>query len=150
MVFSSVAAMVLNEMLTSGKDKYDNIFNPNRVKPVAGFSNFISHNADVIKQFAGKWFSHEQLPELADLAPGEARVVEFENQKLAIYKSPEGVVHALNPICTHLKCEVKWNNAERTWDCPCHGTRYDYDGRVITGPADQDLEKIEIRELIEK
>ena len=150
MVFSSVAALVLSEMLTTGKNKYDNIFNPNRVKPVAGFSNFISHNADVVKQFVGKWFSHEQLEELSNLAAGEGRVVEFENQKLAIYKSMEGQIYALNPACTHLKCEVKWNNAERSWDCPCHGTRYHYDGTVITGPADQDLEKIEIRELVEK
>ncbi len=150
MVFSSVAALVLQEMLAAGKDRYENIFNPNRVKPIAGFSTFISHNADVVKQFAGKWFSHEQLEELSNLAAGEGKVVEFENQRLAIYKTPEGVIHALNPICTHLKCEVKWNNTELTWDCPCHGTRYNYDGRVITGPADQDLEKIEIRELIEK
>jgi len=150
MVFSSVAATVLHEMLTKGNDKYDNVFNPNRVKPVAGFTNFISHNADVVKQFAGKWFSHEQLDELSNIAAGEAKVVEFENRKLAIYKSTEGVIYALNPICTHLKCEVKWNNTEMTWDCPCHGTRYNYDGKVITGPADQDLERIEIRELVDK
>ena len=150
MVYSSVAALVLSEMLTTGKNKYNNIFNPNRVKPVAGFTNFIKHNADVVKQFAGKWFSHEQLDELSSLARDEAKVVEFENQKLAIYKSKEGLIYALNPICTHLKCEVKWNMTEKTWDCPCHGTRYNYDGKVVTGPADQDLEQIEIRELVNK
>jgi len=150
MVYSSVAALVLKEMVSTGKDQYHNIFSPNRVKPVAGFSNFIKHNADVVRQFAGKWFAHEHLEELSNLAHDEAKVVEYENQKLAIYKSKEGVIYALNPICTHLKCEVKWNLTEKTWDCPCHGARYNYDGKVITGPADHDLEQIEIRELVNR
>ena len=148
MVFSSVAALVLKEMVSTGKDQYHNVFNPNRVKPVAGFSNFIKHNADVVRQFAGKWFAHDHLEELSNLAHDEAKVVEYENQKLALYKSKEGVIYALNPICTHLKCEVKWNMSEKTWDCPCHGARYNYDGKVITGPADHDLELIEIKELV--
>ncbi len=106
--------------------------------------------SDVVKQFAGKWLSHEELPELADLAPGEAKVVVYENKKLAIYKITEGVIHAVNPVCTHMKCEIKWNDAEKSWDCPCHGSRYNYDGRVVTGPAAADLEQIEIKALISK
>jgi Rieske Fe-S protein len=150
MVYSGVAALTLKEILLNEHTRYSDIFNPNRIKPVAGFSNFIRHNADVVRQFAGKWFSHEELPELAGLAPGEAKVVLFENKKLAIHKTTEGVIHAVSPICTHLKCEVKWNEAEKTWDCPCHGARYDYDGKVVTGPADTDLEQVEIRSLINK
>ncbi|MGZ8509971.1 MAG: Rieske 2Fe-2S domain-containing protein, partial [Chitinophagaceae bacterium] len=78
------------------------------------------------------------------------KVVNFENHKIALYKDDDGVLHAVNPICTHLKCEVKWNVAERSWDCPCHGARYSFDGKVLTGPADIDLETLEIRSLIEK
>jgi hypothetical protein len=150
MVYSHVAAMLLKNMLLNEESPYISLFNPNRIKPVAGFKNFISHNADVIKQFAGKWFGHEKLEELADLAPGEGKVVIYNNQKLALYKSEDNVLHALNPICTHLKCDVAWNTAEQTWDCPCHGTRYSYTGKMLTGPADKDLEEIEIRQLIEK
>ena len=150
MVYSNVAALILKEILLNENKKYDDLFDPNRIKPVAGFTNFIKHNADVAKHFVGKWFSHEDLQELADLAPGDAKVVIYENKKLALYKTEDGKVHALNPICTHLKCEVKWNAAEMTWDCPCHGARYSYDGKVITGPADSDLEKIEIRTLVNK
>ena len=95
MVYSSVAALVLKEMLSTGKDHYNNVFNPNRLKPVAGFSNFIKHNADVVKQFAGKWFAHDQLEALSDLAHDEAKIVEYENKKLALYKSQEGVIYAL-------------------------------------------------------
>jgi glycine/D-amino acid oxidase-like deaminating enzyme/nitrite reductase/ring-hydroxylating ferredoxin subunit len=150
MVYSSVAAMLLKKMISNEDSPYRDIFNPNRIKPVAGFVNFIKHNADVIKQFAGKWFGTEELEELAALAPGEAKVVRYNDHKIALYKDEDGVLHAVSPTCTHLKCDVQWNTAERSWDCPCHGARYSFDGRVLTGPADIDLEAIEIRSLIEK
>lgn len=150
MTYSHVAAMLLKNIILDEESPYPDLYNPNRIKPVAGFVNFIKHNADVVKQFAGKWFPHEDLEELAALAAGEEKVVVVGNQKIALYKDDDGHLHAVDPICTHLKCEVKWNRAERSWDCPCHGARYSFDGKVLTGPADRDLEPVEIRSLIEK
>ena len=150
MVYSSVAAILLTDLLTGNENPYSKLYDPNRIKPVAGFVNFIKHNADVAKQFAGKWFPHEELESLAGLSPGEGKVVKYNNEKIAVYKDDEGTLHAVNPICTHLKCEVKWNGAERSWDCPCHGARYSFDGKVLTGPADADLEIVEVKSLIEK
>ncbi|HEX2630022.1 MAG TPA: FAD-dependent oxidoreductase [Chitinophagaceae bacterium] len=150
MTYSHVAALLLKHMLLNEDSPYISLFDPNRLKPVAGFVNFIKHNADVIKQFAGKFFSGETIEELVELAPGEGKIVKLEGHKVGLYKDPSGHLHAINPICTHLKCEVKWNNAELTWDCPCHGARYSCDGKLLTGPADHDLEPIEIRTLIEK
>lgn len=150
MPYSHVAALLLKRMLLNEDSPYISLFDPNRLKPVAGFTNFIKHNADVVKQFAGKWFSGEKLDELVELAPGEGKIVKFEGHKVALYKDPAGQLHAVNPVCTHLKCEVKWNSAELSWDCPCHGARYSCDGKLLTGPADHDLEPIEIRSLIEK
>jgi len=150
MTYSNVAALTLKEILLNEETKYADLFDPNRIKPVAGFTNFIKHNADVAKLFVEKWFSREELQQLVDLAPGEGNVVVYNKHKVALYKDDDGVLHAVNPICTHLKCEVKWNSAERSWDCPCHGARYSYDGKVLTGPTDRDLEAIRIRSLIEK
>ena len=147
MTYSNVAAITLRDMLLNKETPYADLFDPNRIKPVAGFYKFVTHNADVIKQYAGNFFSGEKLHELADLATGEARIVKYEKHKLAIYKDDNGTIHALDPTCTHLKCEVKWNTAEKSWDCPCHGTRYSYNGRLLTGPADHDLERINIRFL---
>ena len=104
----------------------------------------------MVKQFASKWFSHEDLHELAELATEEGKIVKFKDEKMAIYKDEDGGIHALSPICTHVGCEVKWNNAELTWDCPCHGARYSYDGRVLNGPATKNLAKVNVRELITK
>ena len=124
-------------------------FSPSRIKPIAGFDNFVKENADVISQFIGLRFSYEKVKQLAELAPGEAILADWEDKKLALYKDEHGELHAINPICTHMKCSVAWNNAEQTWDCPCHGARYSFEGKVLTGPADHDLEKIEVKTLVE-
>lgn len=149
MTYSSVAALTLRELLLNEEPRYAGLFDPNRIKPVAGFTNFIRHNANVIKQFAGKWFAGEKLQQLAELAPGEGRIVTYNKEKIALYKDGDGGLHAVNPVCKHLKCGVQWNTAERSWDCPCHGARYSYDGKLLTGPADADLEQITIRSLVE-
>jgi glycine/D-amino acid oxidase-like deaminating enzyme/nitrite reductase/ring-hydroxylating ferredoxin subunit len=150
MVYSSVAAQLLKDIVLEKESNYFHLFNPNRVKPVAGFQNFVKENADVLKQFLGKLGSKEELDGLADIAPGEGKLVKYEGHSIALYKDEEGNLHALNPVCTHMKCNVAWNNAERSWDCPCHGARYDIDGRVLTGPADMDLQKIELPVLIKE
>jgi glycine/D-amino acid oxidase-like deaminating enzyme/nitrite reductase/ring-hydroxylating ferredoxin subunit len=148
--YSQAAAIILKQLLLNEETVYTKLFDPNRLKPVAGFVNFIKHNADVVKEFAGRLFSGEDLDELASLAPGEGKLVEYEKKKIALYKDDDGTLHAASPVCKHLKCEVKWNNAERSWDCPCHGARYNFDGQVITGPSDADLETISLRSLVEK
>ncbi len=71
-------------------------------------------------------------------------MVKYEGDTLAIFKDEKGNVHAVNPACTHIKCEVSWNSSERSWDCPCHGSRFDIDGEMLTGPARKDLEKIDL------
>jgi nitrite reductase/ring-hydroxylating ferredoxin subunit len=150
MVYSGVAALLFRDLLLNSSDRYVKLFDPNRVKPVAGFTNFIRENMDVAKRWAGKLLPADRLEGLAELAPGEGRVVRFEGETIALYRSEEGELKALAPTCTHMGCHVTWNDTERSWDCPCHGARYGIDGTVLTGPADKDLERISLRSLIEK
>jgi Rieske Fe-S protein len=145
--YSQVAAMVLNDLIVKGESKYEKLFNPKRIKPVAGFTNFVKESADVVGEFIGKWFSSSKIKELSEIAKGEAKVVKYEGQSIALYKDDTGNVHAVNPACTHINCAVGWNSAEKTWDCPCHGSRYSMDGEMLTAPARKDLEKIDLREL---
>jgi 3-phenylpropionate/trans-cinnamate dioxygenase ferredoxin reductase subunit len=74
-----------------------------------------------------------------DLAPGHGSVVDVDGHKLAVYRDERGMFHALSPKCTHMGCTVDWNDAERTWDCPCHGSRFDVEGQVVRGPAAKPL-----------
>jgi Rieske Fe-S protein len=78
---------------------------------------------------------------IADLPIGEGRVIKDNGERLAVYRDHDGKVHALSSVCTHQGCQVAFNAVERSWDCPCHGSRFDIDGRVLDGPATKPLEK---------
>lgn len=148
MVYSQVAAMVLRSLLTDRETDLSKLLDPNRLKPVAGFKSFIGHNAHVAAELVSRLFSGQKIEEMVEIAPGEGKVVSYEGEKIAVFKNENGELHAINPVCTHLKCEVKWNGAERSWDCPCHGARYDTDGKVLTGPADKDMQQVQIENLL--
>jgi Rieske Fe-S protein len=75
-----------------------------------------------------------------DLAPGHGGLVAVDGRRLAVFKNEDGSLITLNPRCQHMGCTVDWNDAERTWDCPCHGSRYRHDGAVFQGPAKKDLD----------
>lgn len=142
MIFGTVAGMLLTDMLTGRENALEDLLKPSRIKPIAGFANFVKENADVIKEFVGKRFAYETISELAELAPGEGKLVEYEDKKMALYKDENGRIIAISPVCTHAGCIVAWNDAEKSWDCPCHGGRFSPDGEVITGPPRARLEKI--------
>lgn len=145
----TLAGILLSELIVAGKSEYEKLFDPNRVKPVAGFKKFVMEAADVVGQFIGGFFSREKLEVLVNLAPGEAKVVKYEGHSIALYKDEKGQLHAVNPACTHIKCTVGWNATEKSWDCPCHGSRFSYEGEVLTAPARKDLELIRLEELVE-
>ncbi len=148
--YGNVAAILLRDMLTGKTSRYEELFAPGRIKPVAGFTEFAKENLDVAKEFVKGFFTKEKIESLSALAHGEGKVVEWEGEKMGLYKDEAGGLHAVNTICPHLKCHVAWNDAEKSWDCPCHGARYDIDGTLITGPAAHDLKKIDLEELVEK
>jgi glycine/D-amino acid oxidase-like deaminating enzyme/nitrite reductase/ring-hydroxylating ferredoxin subunit len=145
----TVAGILLTDLIAGGKSDYEKLFDPNRIKPVAGFKNFVKEAADVVGHFIGDRFSREKLEELADMAPGEAKIVKYEEHSIALYKDEHGQLHAVSPACTHIKCTVSWNASEKSWDCPCHGSRFSYDGEVLTAPARKDLEIIKMAKIAE-
>ncbi|HEV7781156.1 MAG TPA: FAD-dependent oxidoreductase [Chitinophagaceae bacterium] len=150
MTNSHIAAVLLTDLIVSGKNEFSHLFDPNRLKPVAGFSKFVKEAADVVGHLIGGIFSREKLESLVELAPGEAKVVVYEGHKLALYKDDEGHLHALHSACTHIKCTVSWNGAEKSWDCPCHGARFSCEGTMLNGPARKDLAPIKLEELVEQ
>lgn len=145
--FGTLSAIILRDILMNVDHPLQETLDPNRIKPIAGFVDFVKESADVTGILAKSIFAGEKLHELADLAYDEARVVKYEGESIALYKDAEGHLHAVNPACTHIKCSVAWNNAEKSWDCPCHGSRFDCDGEMLTGPARKDLAAIDLVEI---
>jgi Rieske Fe-S protein len=148
MTNSHIAARIITDLIVSGKNEFADLFNPGRVKPVAGFSNFVKAAADVTSHLISSLFAKEKLESLVSLAKGEAKVIKYEGHSLALYRDEDGKLHAVNPACTHIKCTVSWNAAEKSWDCPCHGSRFSFDGTMLTAPARKDLEVIDLKELV--
>lgn len=81
------------------------------------------------------------IPTIEQLLPGEGEVMEVEGEKIAVYKDKQGKITKLSPVCPHMRCEITWNPEEKTWDCPCHGSRFSAEGTVIQGPAVDNLSK---------
>lgn len=145
MIYGTLSGILLRDLIVKGSSELEELLDPNRIKPVAGFANFVKEAADVAGKWVGGLFPQEKLPALADMAPGEGRIVEFEGKKMGIYKDELGKVYAIDPGCTHIKCTVQWNNAEKSWDCPCHGSRFSYTGEVLTGPARKNLAVYDVK-----
>ncbi len=144
--YGAFSGILLSDLLLGKETPYEKIFSPFRIKPVAGFMDFVKENTDVAYHFIADRFSAKDIDTFNEVKPGEGMIVEHGDKKLAVYRDESGKVFALSPVCTHAKCIVNWNNAEKSWDCPCHGGRFDVYGRVLNGPPSADLEKIEITE----
>ncbi len=143
MVFGSLSARILSDLIISGTSLYEALFRPGRFKPVAGFTAFVKENATVIHDFIKDKITMEKVMSLAEITEGEGKVVKYEGDSYAVYKEHGGKVHLLKSTCPHARCEVRWNSAELSWDCPCHGSRFNINGRLLNAPAVKGLERMD-------
>jgi glycine/D-amino acid oxidase-like deaminating enzyme/nitrite reductase/ring-hydroxylating ferredoxin subunit len=111
------------------------IFDPKRVDIKESIAGVIRNAASAVGHLFGDRTKTERLELLSDIPPGEGRVLMVDDRRVAIYHDPRGGYRAVSATCTHLGCVVGFNDAEATWDCPCHGSRFGLDGSIISGPA---------------
>jgi Rieske Fe-S protein len=142
MMLGSIAGKILSDLVRKRPNPYAELFDPSRIKPIDGFSEFVKENADVAYHFVADRIGIKETDSLKRLQPGTGKVLDVGGKKIAAYRDEHGQIHALSPFCTHAACIVAWNSKEKSWDCPCHGARYDIEGRVLTGPGTRDLAKI--------
>jgi glycine/D-amino acid oxidase-like deaminating enzyme/nitrite reductase/ring-hydroxylating ferredoxin subunit len=141
MTGGTAAGLLLRDLVQGEENASAELFDPNRVN-LRGTGKLLSANATVAKFLAGDHVRALRAPGIDDLAPGQAVVTQRGAQMVAAYRDDSGALHAVNARCTHLGCLVSFNNAERSWDCPCHGSRFDVDGQVLHGPAVRPLKRI--------
>lgn len=137
------AAMILTDLLTGKDNPWAGRFSPHRVtlKAAPGLAKM---NAKVAVDMVGDRIHHADVDDVKDVPVDEGRVVKTGNDKTGVYRDPDGALHGVSLRCTHLGCLVRFNAAERSWDCPCHGSRFDVDGNVLEGPAVRSLPRKDV------
>ncbi len=144
MTTGTFAGIIISDTILGRDNPWGSLFDATRVDLTHSAKQFVTENANVAKRFVGDRLGIPKVSDLSELMPGEGKVVEVDGEKIAAYRDEAGTVHSVSPNCGHMGCVVSWNTAERTWDCPCHGSRYDRDGTVIHGPAKESLTPIEL------
>jgi Rieske Fe-S protein len=139
LTYGTLAAMIVSDELSGKSNPWEETFRASRTAPLKSAREFITENADNIAQYFRDVPWNADAGAFNEVKIGEGKVVEKDRQKLAVYRDEQGVAHVCSAVCTHMKCVVNWNQSEKTWDCPCHGSRFTINGKVIEGPALADL-----------
>jgi len=141
MTHGTIAGMLLSDVIHRRANRWARLYDPARVRLRAA-GPFVAEAANMAAQY-GRWLRGGDVDSVDAVAPGDGAVVRRGLSKVAVYRDEAGVVHERSAMCPHLGCAVAWNHAERTWDCPCHGSRFDPYGRLLNGPAAADLARAE-------
>ncbi len=141
LTFGTVAAMLLSDLILGIENPWAEIYQATRIKPLAGMREFLSENIDFPSRYVGDRVSQAQKSDTHDLRENQGAIVRIGTKKVAAYRDPGGELHVMSPVCPHMGCYVHWNEAEISWDCPCHGARFGPTGHLLNGPAFQDLSK---------
>lgn len=135
MTLGTLAAMINSDLILGRQNPYQALYDPSRVKPSASIVEIVKENIDFPVQLVKDRLKGAEVASVAEVGRGEGRIVDIEGEKTAVVRDEHGLLHAASAVCTHLGCLVAFNNAEGTWDCPCHGSRFGKDGEVLNGPA---------------
>lgn len=146
LIYGPLAAAILTEDIVGRKSPWSGLYDARRFTPAKSAGSFLRENVNVAGQYVRDYLTPADVEKLENIAPGEGSLATIEGEKYAVYRDEAGRWTALSPVCTHLGCIVHWNRLEKSWDCPCHGSRFRCDGEVLEGPAIAALEKKEIRE----
>jgi len=141
LTYGTLAASLIADQIAGRDNVFAPVVKASRFEPVKGVKGMVEENITVMKSFIKDYITDREAIPLSQLTPGKAAIVKFERESLAAYRDAEGTLFAVSPVCTHMKCRVHWNAVEKSWDCPCHGSRFAPDGTVIEGPATEPLRR---------
>ncbi len=137
MTYGAIAGVLIKDLILKRPNLLSEVYEPSR-KTFSCVGRYLEENLNSAAQYAD-WMHFDSLHE--DLPADEGVVIQEGMKKVAVYKDRQHKIHAVSAVCTHLGGIVRWNSAEKSWDCPCHGSRFDFKGKVLNGPANENLEK---------
>ena len=140
MTSSMVAAMLIADAIEGRMPDWAEVFSPSRFQLSATAKNLATDTIQSMKGLAREFLTLPQTV-LNELPNGHGGIVEVDGHKAGVYRDDAGNCFVVNPKCPHLGCQLEWNPDEKSWDCPCHGSRFSYDGKLIDNPAQEDLKR---------
>ncbi|MBZ4033398.1 FAD-dependent oxidoreductase [Flavobacterium sp. 17A] len=143
MTHATIGAMIITDMIQGVENKWEHLYNPSRITFKA-LGDFVKEAGNMATQYLD-WIAAADLNNTADLKPGEGGILSFGLRKIAAYRDYDNSLQAFSAVCPHLGCIVQWNADEKSFDCPCHGSRFAADGTVTNGPAKDNLSKLDIK-----
>jgi glycine/D-amino acid oxidase-like deaminating enzyme/nitrite reductase/ring-hydroxylating ferredoxin subunit len=146
MTHGAIAGMLIRDLIAGRENPWAKLYDPSRkiIKPIL-IADFAKENLNVAAQLRD-YLTGGDVASAKEIPAGGGAVLRDGLKKIAAYRDDAGALHEFSAVCPHLKCIVRWNHAEKTWDCPCHGSRFDCLGRVVNGPASSDLPRVESTE----
>jgi Rieske Fe-S protein len=139
LTFGTVSAMLISDLILGVENPWTEIYQATRVKPLAGIKDYLAENIDFPSHLIGDRVSPAKETDTHRLRENQGAIVRIGGEKVAAYRDPQGELHVLSPVCPHMGCYVHWNEAETSWDCPCHGSRFSPTGHLLNGPTVHDL-----------
>lgn len=140
MTHGTIAGMLIADLITGKENKWEKIYNPSRVKIFKAGNVFFKEYVEGYVAYMKDKPKHTSDVKLSEIKKGEGKIIEIHGKQYGAHVDEQHQLHLVAAECTHLKCIVKWNNDEKSWDCPCHGSRFTPEGKVLNGPANTDLE----------
>jgi glycine/D-amino acid oxidase-like deaminating enzyme/nitrite reductase/ring-hydroxylating ferredoxin subunit len=137
------ASKLIADLIGGRDNPWLSVFDATRIDPRHAGKELVKENVDVAKRFIGDRLADARARKIESLERGEGDVVDNGFRVVAAFRDDDGTLHQVSPVCTHLGCHLRFNSAERSWDCPCHGSRFDVDGAVLEGPALHPLDPVE-------
>ncbi len=137
----TIAGMLLTDLILGKRNPWETLYNPAR-KPFRAAGNFAKETLNMAAQYID-WLTPSEVKSAHEIEPGSGAVIRRGLRKAAVYRDGNGKTHEMSAVCPHLGCIVHWNGAEQSWDCPCHGSRFDKHGKVTCGPSNVDLSPAE-------
>jgi Rieske Fe-S protein len=130
----TLAGVLIRDLILGQDNPYTGLYDPSR-KTMRTAGTYLGENANMVGHMVGDWFRGAEVSDPTEIARGQGAIVRHGIIPVAAYRDDVGTLHAVSAVCTHLGCLVQWNGGEKSWDCPCHGSRFAIDGAILNGPA---------------
>lgn len=142
--FGTLSGMIISDLIQGKENQYSAIYDPHRINLLASLPAYLEENKDFPICYIKDRITKSDVTRVEDIKNEMGGTVEIEGRRVAAYRDKKGKLHTYSCVCPHQGCHVHWNQMEKTWDCPCHGSRFDTQGKVLNGPALTNLEHVEI------